>query len=234
MHRAGLLWLAGLAACSSLTETDGGVGAVVVLVPSPAEVEVGQSIQLRAVALDGNLDTLDVPILWLALDTTITVDSLTGILTGRTGGQTGRVIARAADLYSSEVKFAVLARADTVVRVSPDTQTVASTATISTELVVRLDGGDPPAPVSGRRVVYQIVDPVFATVEDRTVEFQSGTLVLTAVTGQQGTPPGVRVQKRAGVAPPDSAIVEASSYRPAGGGPIPGSGLRFIVRFQKP
>lgn len=223
-----------LAACSSLTETPGGVGVVVVLVPSPAEVEVAQTIQLRAVALDGNQDTVDVPIVWLALDTTITVDSTAGLLTGRTAGQTGRVIARAADLYSSEVKFTVVRAVDSLVRVSADTQTVPASGTQSGELVVRLDGGSPPAPITGRRVVYQVVDPVFATPDDRTVEFQGGFLLLTGVTGPTGTPSGVKLQKRTGKTPPDSAIVEASAYRPAGGPAVPGSGARFIIRFEKP
>jgi len=229
-----LLLAVGLAGCSSLTETAGGVGVVVVLVPSPAEVEVAQTIQLQAVALDGNQDTLDVPIVWLALDTTITVDSTAGLLTGRTPGQTGRVIARAADLYSSEVKFTVLPAVDSLVRVSSDTQTVAASETLSTDLVVRLDGGDPPVPISGRRVVYQVVEPVFASADDRTVEFQGGLLLLTAVTGSTGVPPGVKLQKRSGKTPPDSAIVEASAYQPAGGPAVPGSGTRFIIRFAQP
>lgn len=234
MRLAATLCLAGLAACSSLTATDEGIAAVIVLVPSPAEVEVGQSIQLEAVALDGNQDTVDVAIIWLALDTTITVDSLTGVLTGRTAGQPGRVIARAADLYSSEIKFTVVPRVDALVQVTADTLTVADTSNASPELVVRLEAGDPPAPVSGRRVVYQIVAPIFATLEDRTVEFPGGLLLLSAVTGPNGTPPAVRVQKRTGVPPPDSAIVEASAYRPAGGPAVPGSGARFTIRFAKP
>jgi hypothetical protein len=231
---AGLLLAVPLAACSSLTETAGGVGVVVVLVPSPAEIEVGQTIQLRAVALDGNQDTVDVPIVWRALDTTIIVDSTAGLLTGRTAGQTGRVIARAADLYSSEVKFTVVPVADTLVRVSADTQTVETTATLSGDLVVRLDGGDPPVPIAGRRVIYQVVEPLFGSVDDRTVEFQNSQLLVTGVTGQTGTPPGIKLRKRADKTPPDSAIVEVTAYRPAGGPPVPGSGTRFIIRFAKP
>jgi hypothetical protein len=226
--------LAGLAACSSLTETAGGVGGLTVLAPSPAELEAGQTIQLQAVAVNGNQDTVDIPIIWLALDTTIAVDSLTGMVTGRTAGQTGRVIARAADLYSAEVKFSILRRVDTLVRVSADTQSVVPPATFSGSLVVRLSGGDPLTPVAGRRVIFSIVSPEFATAADRTVEFPGGLLRVSSLTGATGEPPGVRVQERTGTTPPDSVIVEASAYRPAGGPAVPGSGARFIIRFRTP
>jgi hypothetical protein len=237
MKRAGLSAVLGLAAaCSSITETPGGVGSISMLTPYPPEVEVGQTIALHAVALSGGGDTLStIPIYFRALDTTIVVDSVLGLLTGRTGGTKGRVIARANDLYSKIDTFNVLIRADTVIRVASDTQTVAASDSASSELTVRLEGGTPSAPASGRRVTYVVEAPLFVTPDDRTVEFSNSALVITASTGSAGTPvPGVKLRKRVGKTPPDSAIVSVTVYRPGGRETIPGSGQQFVIRFAKP
>jgi hypothetical protein len=244
MNRAVLAAVLGLAAaCSSITETPGGVGSISMLTPYPPEVEVGQTIRLVAFALNGSGDTLSrsgdttsaTPIYFRALDTTIVVDSVLGLMTGRTGGTKGRVIARANDLYSKIDTFNVLIRADTVVQVAPDTQTVAAADTSSSELTVRLDGGTPSAPVSGRRVTYLLESPRFATADDRTVEFANSDTLITATTGSSGTPsPGVYLRKRAGNTAPDSAIVSVTAYRPGGKETILGSGQRFVIRFAKP
>lgn len=225
--------LVGLA-CSSLTETPGGIGSLAILVPSPAEVEVAQALQLRAVALNGSGDTVAAPVYWRALDTTIIVDSTTGVMIGRTANADGRVVARAEDLFSSTVTFRVIPKADTLIRVSADTQTVAASGTLSTELVVRVEGGSPPAPVSGRRVIYEVTSPVFATSADRTVEFENSALLINPTTNSSGNPfPAPKLRKRTGTTPPDSAVVTVSVYRPSGPA-IPGSGLTFVVRFARP
>jgi hypothetical protein len=223
-----------VAACADLTETDGGVGSLTMLLPSPAEIEVDQTIQLTAVARSGSGDTLDVPVVWLGLDSTLSVDSTTGLATGRFTG-TGRVVARASDFYSNVVTFKILPRVDTVVRVSADTQTVAAADSLSRELSVRLDGGVPVAPVGGRRIIYDIIVPVFTDTAARTVEFQSGGLRSTPSTGTTGTPlPVPKLRRIAGRVAPDSAVVTIRVYRPAGGPAVPGSGQRFLVRFAKP
>jgi hypothetical protein len=232
--RTALLAALTVAACADLTETEGGVGSLTLLLPSPAEIEVDQTIELAAVARSGSGDTLDTPVVWHGLDSTLTVDSATGLATGRFTG-TGRVVARAIDFYSNVVTFKVLARVDTVVRVSADTQTVAAADSLSRELSVRLDGGVPVAPVSGRRIIYDILAPVFTDTSARTVEFQSGGLRATPQTGTAGTPvPIPKLRRIAGRVAPDSAIVVIRAYRPAGGSAVPGSGQRFIVRFAKP
>jgi hypothetical protein len=237
MKTTGLLAALGLAAaCSSITETPGGVGSIQVFTPYPPEVEVGQTIKLRAVALSGSGDSLTtVPIYWRRLDTTIAVDSVQGLLTGLIGGQKGRVIARAIDLYSKTDTFTVLARVDTVIRVASDTQTVAAGGTTSTELTVRLEGGIPPVPAAGRRVVYTVILPVFASADDRSVEFSNSALQITATTGTSGTPsPSVKLRLVAGRAPPDSAVVSVTVPRPGGTETAPGSGQVFVIRFAKP
>ncbi len=235
MSRRAVLLAAGLlAACADLTETEAGVGSLTLVLPSPTEIEVDQTVQLRAVARSGSGDSLDVPVVWLGLDSTLAVDSTSGRITGRFTGS-GRLVARATDLYSSIVTFTVLARADTVIRVSPDTQTVAAADSLSTELSVRLEGGDPAAPVGGRRIVYDIVSPVFADTATRTVEFQSGGLQALPTTSSTGSPlPAPKLRRIAGRVAPDSAIVAVNVYRPSGGGTVPGSGQRFTVRFATP
>lgn len=235
MNRRAVLLAAGLlAACADLTETEAGIGSLTLVLPSPAEIEVDQTVQLQAVVRSGSGDSLDVPVVWLGLDSTLAVDSTSGRITGRFTGS-GRLVARASDLYSNIVTFTVLARVDTVIRVSADTQTVAATDSLSKEMTVRLEGGAPAAPVSGRRVVYDIVSPVFADTAARTVEFQSGGLQARPTTAGTGGPlPAPKLRRIAGRAAPDSAIVVVNVYRPSGGGTAPGSGQRFTVRFATP
>ena len=234
IRRPALIAAITLAACADLTESEGGVGSLTVFVPSPAEIEVDQAVQLQAVARSGSGDTLDIPVVWLGLDSTLAVDSTSGLITGRFTGS-GRLVARAADFYSEIVTFTVLARVDTVIQVGADTQTVAAADSLSTELTVRLEGGSPAAPVSGRRIVYDIVAPVFADTAARTVEFQSGGLQARPSSTTTGSPQPAPVLRRiAGRTAPDSAVVVVNVYRPAGGGAVPGSGQQFIVRFATP
>ncbi|HKP27827.1 MAG TPA: hypothetical protein VJU15_00395 [Gemmatimonadales bacterium] len=222
-----------LAACSSLSPTEGGVSSVTIEVPSPAEVEVDGSIQLRATARGADGEALDIPIYWRALDTTIAVDSVAGVLTGISAGKQGKVVARAIDLYSAVATFTVLSRADTVIVVGDSVVTVESNQEVSPSLTVRVEAGDPPVAVDKRRVTFEVVSPVFANLEDRTVEFTNGQLaqsIATTTTGQPSPLPTLR--RREGKTAPDTAIVQVSAYRP-GGGTVPGSGQHFLVLFPR-
>ena len=221
-----------LAACSDFTTTEGGIAQVVVATPVPAELEVGGSVTLRGAALDENGDTLDVPIFWRALDTTLSVDSVAGRITGITAGQTGRVVARAVDLYSNVITFSILNQVDTVLRVSDSSVTVAAAETASPELVARVEAGDPRVPVQGRRLTYEVVQPVFASLGDRTVEFAGGVLAISPKSSGQGTPEQpVTLRRRSGRSQPDTAIVDVNVYRPDGT-IVAGSGFRFYVLFH--
>lgn len=225
--------LALLAACSNLATTDGGVSSVEILVPSPAEVEAGGSIQLVGVARGPDGEPLDVPVYWRALDTTIAVDSISGELSGLLAGKTGRVVARAIDLYSAIATFTVLFPADTLVLVGDSVLTVAAGTTASPPLTVRVDAGDPPAPVDRRRVTFEVISPVFADPDDRTVEFTGGRLAMSVPTATTGTPsPPVTLNRRQGQTAPDTAVVRVTVYRP-GGGTVPGSGQHFLVLFAR-
>ena len=221
-----------LAACSDFTTTEGGIARLDVATPIPAELEVGGAITLRAAALDENGDTLDIPIYWRGLDTTLIVDSVEGRVIGRTAGETGRVVARAIDLYSNVITFSILRQVDTVIRVSDSSVTVALGETASPELVARVEAGDPRAPVQGRRLTYEVIQPVFGSLDDRTVEFAGGVLAISPRSSAQGTPEQpVTLRRRSGRTQPDTAVVDVNVYRPDGT-IVAGSGFRFYVLFN--
>ena len=64
--------------CSNITDTGSGVVALEVKVPSRLELEVGDTIQLSARALDRNGDSVAAEITWLSPDTTVGVVATTG------------------------------------------------------------------------------------------------------------------------------------------------------------
>ncbi len=225
--------LALLAACSNLATTDGGVASVEIVIPSPADVVTGGTIQLVGGARGADGEALEVPIYWRALDTTIAVDSVAGLLSGLEGGTVGRVVARAVDLYSAIATFTVLKVADTLIRVGDSAVTVPAATTASPVLPVRVEGGDPLVVVDKRRVTFELISPAFATRDDRTVEFEGGLLATSVVTSTNGAPsPAVTLNRRQGRTAPDTAVVMVSVYRP-GGGTVPGSGQLFLVLFAR-
>ena len=79
-----------LLGCGNLGEGEDGVVALEVLLPNPAVVEPGDTVQLRARARNADGDSVAAPIVWLSPDSTISVDS-SGRLTTDTTGGTGRV-----------------------------------------------------------------------------------------------------------------------------------------------
>lgn len=223
--------LLGAAACSKLSGDPGVPVALEVLVPSATQVEVGDTIQLAARALNQQGDSVAATIVWRTPDTLVlAIDSLTGRLTGRSAG-TGRVQARTGTLVSSLVTFTSLARVDTLQIIPPDSSRVAAGASSSDPLVVELDSLNPLSPVASRQVIYQVVLPLFGQPGD-TVALTGGGLTATATTGADGRPISpVTLNRVTGQASPDSAQVEVRSERPSGA-LVPGSGQRFIVRFD--
>jgi Bacterial Ig-like domain (group 2) len=93
--------------CSNLTEGAGGVVELEISQPAVTTIEVGQTLQLSARALDRNGDPVAVPITWVTSDATLTVDQ-TGLVTGVTPG-TGLVQAFAGTLASTRVSVTVTA-----------------------------------------------------------------------------------------------------------------------------
>jgi hypothetical protein len=218
-----------LAGCSNLTE-EGGVAGLEIRVPRPATVEVGQTIQLSARALDRQGDSVAAAVTWLTPDTTVTLTP-DGHLTGRTSGS-ARVQAEVGTLVSDFVTFTVNPRPDTLALAGDSILTVASGVGISAPLFASIRSFAPAEPLSGEVITYTVTAPVFPDATQRTVELPGGVLSLAAITGADGTPATpVTLNRVTGQSSPDSAIVTVSAVT-AAGATVPGSGQRFIVRFQ--
>jgi hypothetical protein len=215
------------AGCSNLTEGAGGVVGLQIIQPTDNRLEVGESFQLTATALDKDGNPVDVPLDWRTPDTTLTVDG-SGVITGVSPGP-GRVQAVEGSLTSPSVTFTVIVRADTMVLVGDSVVTVAAGVTASTPLVVQVRNFVPGDPVPGRDVIYAVTSP--PDVGPHTVELPGAVLVDTLATGTDGTVSTVTLNRVNGTTQPDTAIVTVVATRPHGD-PVPGSGQRFLVLFQ--
>jgi hypothetical protein len=213
--------------CSNLTEGAGGVVGLEIRAPDLKTVEVGEVLQLSAVALDKNGDSVASEITWTAPDTTLTVDP-TGAITGVHPG-VGRVQAFSGSLASSVITFTVIARADSLILVGDSVVTVAPGVLSSTPLVVQVQSFSPPGPLPSWPVIYQVTSP--PDVGPHTVELPGGVLSDTLTTGTDGAVSTVTLNRVNGTTQPDTAIVEVRAFRTRGG-VVPGSGQRFIVLFQ--
>ncbi len=226
--RAGLLLLGAALGCSGLTESEGGVVGIEVSVPGPDTVEVGEAVQLSARPLDKNGDSAAVPVTWISADAAATIDPATGVLTGVAPGP-ARVQASVGALGSGLITFAVVPPADTLVLPSDSIFTTTRDLLTPPDLLTRLDSFNPVGPLAGRGVIYAIVSPDPAT--SAPAVLLTGNVVSdTLLTGPDGTTAG-RLVLVAGATAPDSVVVQVRAARTRGA-VVPGSGQRFIVRFQ--
>lgn len=216
---------AAIAACSHLSSGTSPV-AIQLVLHQPYELEVGDTVQLSAYALDEAGDSVGAPIIWRAPDTTVTVDSLTGRATAAYPAATGRIQARTGSLVSDIVTFSTYNRSDTIVIDSTaDTTTMQPTDSVSGALVASLQSFALGGGSFNRRLTYTLSDPA-----DSSVTLDGGRLAVTVSTLADGTPAApVHVHKTAAVAP-DSAVVVVSAARPSGTA-VPGSGQRFVVHI---
>ena len=212
--------------CSNLTEGPGGVVELEISTPAAREVEVGETLQLTARALDRDGNPLDVPITWLSSDPALTVDN-SGLVTGVAPGE-AQVQASVGSLSSGQILLTAIARADTLVIVSDSVIIVPVGAAASPPLAVQVLSFSSADPLPNRPVVYTVTSP--ADVGDHTVELPGGVLIDTISTGPAGDAGAVTLNRTA-IPSPDTAIVQVRSYR-ASGADVPGSGQRFIVLFQ--
>ena len=212
--------------CSNLTEGPGGVVELEISTPATREVEVGETLQLTARALDRDGNPLDVPITWLSSDPALTVDN-TGLVTGVAPGE-AQVQASVGSLSSGQILLTAIARADTLVIVSDSVIIVPVGAPASAALAVQLRSFSSADPLPNRPVVYTVTSP--PDVGQHTVELPGGVLIDTISTGADGNAGAVTLN-RTGIPSPDTAIVQVRSYH-ASGADVPGSGQRFIVLFQ--
>lgn len=228
MTRRELAALLLLAGCSGLTPRDG-VVALEVRLPTPSFVEPGDTLPLRARALDVNGDSTDVTILWSSPDSTLVVDSTGFVTTTLTSGK-GLVQARTGSLRSDLFTINIRPRSDTLRLTGADTQSVALIDSVSLALLAAVESDSPAGGVTGTRIVYQVI-PADSALANGRVRFSNGALALAATTGTTGEPAvPVVLRKVSGATPPDSVRVSISAARPSGT-PVPGSGQLFTVRF---
>ena len=207
--------------CSSLTEGAGGVVGLDLRTPELKTIEVGESLQLTAQALDKNGNPVSAEVVWRAPDPTLIVDQA-GVITGISAG-TGRVQAFVGSLASSLVSFTVIPLADTLI-VTDSLFTVAPGVAASPPLVATVQSLSA-GPLPSRAVIYTVLSPA-----DNSVTLPGGVLVDTLPTGTDGAVSSVTLT-RLNAAQPATAIVEVRSFR-THGAVVPGSGQRFTVTFQ--
>jgi hypothetical protein len=218
--------LAAALGCSNLEEGEAGIVALELQTPTVTDLEVGETAQLTAVALNRDGEVVQVPITWRTPDITVTVDGA-GLVTAVSPG-TGRVQASVGSLTSELVGFNVLAPADTLIIVGDSVVSVPAVPGTTGPLVVRLESFNPPGVLGSRPVVYQITGPT----EALTSVVLPGTVVIdTLLTAEDGTVSSVTLSLVTGAVAPDSAVVEVRASRTRGA-VVPGSGQRFIVRYE--
>lgn len=225
--RLGLLVAVAALGCSGLDEGEAGVVGLEVRVPGPDTVEVGEAIQLSAKPLNKNGDSVGATVTWVSVDPAATVDA-NGVLTG-VSVNSARVQATVGALASDLIKFAVIARADTLALASDSIVTLGSGSVTSPPLttqVVNLTAGALALP--NRSVIYALTSPDPA-VGPPAVVLAGGVVADTVLTGDGGLAT-TTLSLVAGAIPPDSAIVTVRAERTRKA-PVPGSGQRFIIRF---
>jgi hypothetical protein len=223
-----LLPLAILLGCSTLDEGDAGVVSLEITAPTLLTLEVGEQLQLTAVALNVDGEVVDAPVVWRTPDATLAVDEPTGLVAGVSPG-TGRVQAAVGSLSSDLLTFTVLAPADTIIIVGDSVVPVPAEPGVTPPLVVRLESFNPPGVLGSRPVVYEITSPVAGDVP--AVALPGGVQSITVDTESDGTVTSVTLSRNPGVPAPDTAFVTVRAARTQGAA-VPGSGQRFIVVFQ--
>jgi hypothetical protein len=226
LRRYALAGLCALAACETLFTDLDAVIALQVFVPDSGAVEMGDTVQPRARALNGHGDSVAATIFWAALDTAfVTVlDSTTGATLGRDTLGEGRIQARVGSLRSNPLPIRVQSPADSIRPTGPLRNTVdlAAADSVSDSLTVRVfTTPDNNTNRIGRRVT--LTTEIYPTT-GATVTLQPGDTILT---GSGGTA-FVRVRLTSGQ--PDSVRVTATARR-ADGQAVPGSAT-FVVEFR--
>lgn len=239
MTRVGaLLAVALTGGCSSLEPNSDGIAALEIRPPLCNGIELGQTVSLTAVPLDEHGEPIEAPVRWQTPDdSAIDVDSLAGEITGLRVSDTARVQVRGGTedpVISDFIPFVVTPLADTLVQNGVARDTLEPNVAASPALLVTLRKASSDSAVKSFPVHYRIAEPVFATVEDRTVELPGGRISTTTCSTSAGTPAApITLSRREGRTAPDSAIVEVTAHHPDGSA-VPGSGHRFIIVFLKP
>jgi len=94
--------------CSSLPTTGDGVVELRVGIPTKLTLEPGETRLLTARAFDRTGAEVSTTIVWETPDTTVSVDPVTGVVTGVTASGTGRVQASTGTLRSNMIVFTLI------------------------------------------------------------------------------------------------------------------------------
>jgi hypothetical protein len=193
--------------------------------PDSGRIEVGDTLQPRARALNSQGDSVAATITWATLDTAIlrVVDSATGKTVGKAAGL-GRVQARIGNLRSNPQNVTVQPPLDSITAVGSTVSTVSVSArSLSDSLQIQTWATPTGAQnLAGRRVAYAAtVYPAGGT----TITLVPKDTARTSATGL-----AVVQVRYTGGPRPDSVVVLARA-RHADGMPVPGSPVHFVVGF---
>lgn len=219
--------LASAAACSSLGESGAPV-AIEFLVPIPAVVDIGDTIQLHARVLDTNGDSIAAPIRWTTPDTNVHVDSITGKFWA-TSGTTGHVQPRSGSLIgpSPATTFTVQPHADTLIVTTAAESLLVTLATDTASLALSPKVAKSDATgIGDQTLILTLVAPTPAGIHLSGND--SVRTVISSGTGEPGTPVRVRA---AGAAANDTAFVQVQARLPSGK-LVAGSGQIIRVFFK--
>lgn len=231
MRRAlGYLLAAMTVGCSGLTEGEAGAVGIEVQVPGPDSLEVGESIQLAARPLDKNGNSIAATVVWVSADPTAVIDASTGVLTGVSVGP-ARVQATVGNLGSNLITFSIVPRADTLAISGDSVFASLVDAVALPDFVTLVSSFNPAGPVPNQGVIYAITDPDPLTTPPAVVLNTNGLSTDTVPTGSDGTARSA-LRLLAGATAPESVIVAVGATR-IRGALVPGSGARFILRFQQ-
>jgi hypothetical protein len=213
-----------LTACSSLGEGNGAVS-IEIFVPSPASVEVGDTITMRARLLDINGDSIAGTIRWRTPDTTIAIDSIDGRLTGLIA-TTGRIQAISGSLVvpNPPLTFSVRPHADTLIVATDSLGIVAGdsqSAPLTPKVAVAAGTG-----VQDATLILTMLFPA-----DSSALLNGSVKADTVLSGGSGEPALTLRVKQHGLVRPDSAVVRVDARRPSGA-VVPGSGQLIRVIFE--
>ena len=213
-----------LVACSSLGEGNGAVS-IEIFVPSPASVEVGDTITMRARLLDINGDSIAGTIRWRTPDTTLTIDSINGRLSGLIA-TTGRIQAVSGSLAvpNPPLLFNIRPHADTLIVATDSLGIVAGdsqSAVLTPKVAVAAGTG-----VQDATLILTMLFPA-----DSSALLNGSLKADTVLTGSSGEPVSTFRVKQHGAVRPDSAVVQVEARRPSGA-VVPGSGQKIRVRFN--
>jgi uncharacterized protein YjdB len=153
---AALLWVAG--ACGGATEP--ATVADITITPDPATVRVGESVTLRATAMDSNGNELSNPaVTWTSANAAIAAVGAGGAVRGVSEGTTD--VSAVVDGTVKTVAFVVTPARVVSVDVRPASGQVLIGATIQLTATPKGTGG---TPLAGRTVAWSTLTPTVASV----------------------------------------------------------------------